>query len=45
MEALLAMSSQHGVPQQQALLAGIASVTHVHHQQVSVLHQAQHMEL
>lgn len=35
MEVMLAMDSQPGVPQQQAVLAGIASVTHLQHQQVN----------
>ncbi len=34
-EVMLAMDSQPGVPQQQAVLAGIASVTQLHHQQVN----------
>ena len=34
-EVMLAMDSQPGVPQQQAVLAGIASVTQLQHQQVN----------
>jgi hypothetical protein len=44
-EVMLAMDSQPGVPQQQAVLAGIASATQLQHQQVTSHKQSKHAEL